>query len=90
MDYHRKLRSPLDLNSPRTTTKDKYSEKTVSDWVTCPGYRSSRESNMHPKSPDPARVDELAKVNSSILLTTKTLRFVHRLATRRMVRKECL
>jgi hypothetical protein len=60
MDYHRALRSPIDLNSPGG--KDKYTDKTVSDWVAYQGHRSSRQSNIHPRSPDPARLDELSKV----------------------------
>ncbi len=61
-DYHRTLRAPLDLNST-SVTKDKSTEKTLSDWVTYPGHRSNRQANIHPKSPDPARLEELSKVN---------------------------
>jgi hypothetical protein len=62
LDYNRALRSPLDSNTP--SPKDKYADKTVSDWVTYRGYRSSRQSNIHPRSPDPARLEELSKVNT--------------------------
>ncbi|CAF4536166.1 unnamed protein product, partial [Rotaria sp. Silwood2] len=58
LDYHRTLRSPLDLH---LTTKDKYIDKTSSDWITYTGHRSSRQSNIHPKIPDQARLEELSK-----------------------------
>ncbi len=56
-DFHRKLRTPFDFNS--TTTKDTLS----ADWITYPGHRTSLQSNIHPKLPDPARLEELSKVN---------------------------
>ncbi|CAF0826393.1 unnamed protein product [Rotaria sordida] len=58
LDYHRTLRSPLDLH---LTTKDKHIDKISSDWITYTGHRSNRQSNIHPKMPDPARLEELAK-----------------------------
>ncbi|CAF1074162.1 unnamed protein product [Rotaria sp. Silwood1] len=58
LDYHRTLRSPLDLH---LTTKDKHIDKIPLDWITYTGHRSSRQSNIHPKIPDPARLEELSK-----------------------------
>ena len=75
MDYHRALRSPLDLNS--AGEKDKSNDKTVSDWVTYQGYRSSRQSNLHPRSLDPARLEELSKVIYSKRIFSIILRFSH-------------
>lgn len=68
LDFHRALRSPVDF---QPTTKDKPMDKTVSEWLNHPGYRSSRQANMHPKSPDPARLDELSKVNRTRLIHTR-------------------
>ncbi|CAF2086152.1 unnamed protein product [Rotaria magnacalcarata] len=58
LDYLQMLRSPSDLN---LIAKDKPVDRTMSDWLHHPGPRSSRQSNIHPKSPDPARLDELSK-----------------------------
>jgi hypothetical protein len=43
----------------------KDAERTLSDWVQYSGYRSSRQSNFHPRTPDPARLEELSKVKTS-------------------------
>ena len=55
------LRSPLDLYS--IATKEKSVDKISTDWIVYSGHRTSRQSNVHPKSPDPARVEELSKVD---------------------------
>lgn len=60
LDYHHKLRSPLDFAS--SPSKEKHLGKNTPEWINHPGPRTSRQSNIHPKTPDPARLEELSKV----------------------------
>ncbi|UJR38075.1 hypothetical protein I4U23_030756 [Adineta vaga] len=55
MDFHRNLRTPFDFDLIKSK------EKSLSNWIDTPGYRSSQRCNVHPKLPDSARLDELSK-----------------------------
>ncbi|XP_044157495.1 uncharacterized protein KIAA1257 homolog [Bufo gargarizans] len=74
LDYQSATVSPVDV----VQELKKQAAKSRADWMTSngflyPGFRSSIESNKHPKNPDDARILELTKVWKENILHANTL-----------------
>ncbi|XP_075177362.1 uncharacterized protein CFAP92 isoform X1 [Anomaloglossus baeobatrachus] len=75
LDYQSATLSPVDV----IEEMEKRAAKSREEWMTpsgfiYPGFRSSIESNLHPKKPDDARSQELTKAWKENILHTGTLR----------------